>query len=257
MRFSHVFIARPAQESQQLAALVLPLGVKPVLQPAFVFRAVEAASEQPVLVQQLEGSIEGPLLIFTSTRSVEFGLPQIAVDVLSRCRIAAIGPATSLALQAAGVQVDIRPTGGFTSEALLQTLKTNGVGLKSAGKSAFILAAPGGRRKMEESLTAIGWSVERLMVYRREQAPLDKKELEQLQSADRVLSVWTSANAMQSLSQRISPAHWFKICQGEWLVISDRLMRLSRAYGPAEIHQSSGPGNQDLFYAIKGLMSAD
>jgi uroporphyrinogen-III synthase len=93
-----------------------------------------------------------------------------------------------------------------------------------------------------------------LMVYRRESAALDKQELQKLQEADSVLSIWTSANAMQSLSQRLPPAAWFKLCQGEWLVISDRLKRLARAYGPAAIHLSSGPGNHELSSAVRGLV---
>jgi hypothetical protein len=73
-------------------------------------------------------------------------------------------------------------------------------------------------------------------------------------SATGVLSVWTSGNAMKSLSQRLAPATWFRLCQGEWLVISDRLKRLARAYGPSEIHLSPGPTNGDIFTAIRGLI---
>ena len=121
-------------------------------------------------------------------------------------------------------------------------------------RSAVILAAPGGRQKMEQGLDSLGWSVDKLMVYQREAAPLDKQELGKLQQADSVLSIWTSANAMQALSQRMPPAMWFKLCQGEWLVISERLKRLARAYGPTEVHIAHGPGNYDLFTAVKALV---
>jgi hypothetical protein len=59
---------------------------------------------------------------------------------------------------------------------------------------------------------------------------------------------------MKFLSQRLPPAVWFRLCQGEWLVISNRLKRLARAFGPNEIHLSPGPGNSDLFTAIRGLI---
>jgi len=74
-----------------------------------------------------------------------------------------------------------------------------------------------------------------------------------LQDASGVLSIWTSGNAMKALSQRLPPATWFQLCQGDWLVISERLKRLARAYGPARIHVASGPGNADLLSSIRGL----
>jgi hypothetical protein len=92
------------------------------------------------------------------------------------------------------------------------------------------------------------------MAYRSEPAELDKQELGKLAGASGVLSVWTSANAMKALSQRLQPSAWFPLCQGDWLVISDRLRRLARAYGPARIHVSNGPGNKELFSAIRNLV---
>lgn len=250
MRFSHVFIARPRSESEELAGMLAPLGMTAVVQPAFEFIQVDAAVEQADVMAELEAASNGKLLIFTSTRAVKYGLSQLPVEWLRRCQIAAIGPTTSSALQAAGIKVSIHPKSGFTSEALLQDLRDQ---RGDQAKSAVIVAAPGGRRKMEEGLSELGWSVQMLMVYHRESSMLNKQELQKLGEAESVLSIWTSANAMQSLAQRLPPAHWFKLCQGEWLVISKRLMRLARAYGPSGIHLSSGPTNYDLFTSVKGL----
>ena len=91
------------------------------------------------------------------------------------------------------------------------------------------------------------------MVYKPEPAELDRQALKTLVDASGVLSVWTSANAMKALSQRLPPATWFQLCQGDWLVISERLKRLARAYGPERIHLAQGPGNGDLLSAIRGL----
>jgi len=66
--------------------------------------------------------------------------------------------------------------------------------------------------------------------------------------------VWTSGNAIKALSQRLQPATWFQICGGEWLVISSRLKRLARAYGPTQIHLSPGPTNSELFRAIRATV---
>jgi uroporphyrinogen-III synthase len=254
MRFSHVFVTRPRHEAEELAGMLAPLGATAVVQPAYEFEGLEAALEQPDLMAELAAPDAGRLLIFTSTRAVEYGLSQLPHGLIGRSRIAAIGPATSQALQAAGVPVNVVPESGFTSEALLALLRDGADRLAPAGRSAVILAAPGGRRKIEESLAAMGWSVQMLMVYRRVHAALDNRELQKLATARAVLSIFTSASTMQALSQRLPPAIWFRICQGEWLVISERLVRLARAYGPAAVHLSSGPGNFELYKAVKILV---
>jgi len=253
MRFTHVFITRPQSESRELAALLAPLDLQVITQPAFDFEKLHAASEQSGVWHELESAQASPLLVFTSKRSVSFALDQLPAGLITKCKIAAIGPSTSEALDAAGVQVNIRPASGFTSEALLEVLQEDTSLIGSCGKSAFILAAPGGRRKMEEGLAELGWDTKVLMVYRRQNAEIDKQKLSELNAAGKVLSVWTSGNSMTALSQRLPPTTWFRLCQGEWLVISDRLRRLARAYGPAKIHLSAGPGNRDLFSAIRVL----
>ena len=235
--------------------MLAPLGLQVVIQPAFDFVSCDAASEQPESLADLAGENAPHLLIFTSTRAVEFGLAQLPRELLKKQKIAAIGPTTANALSTAGVFVNVRPASGFTSEALLDALEKDSSGFISPKKSAVILAAPGGRRKMEEGLTEMDWTVQTLMVYSRETTPLDKPALERLKGAENILSVWTSGNSMKALAQRLQPATWFKICAGEWLVISSRLKRLARAYGPTKIHRSPGPSNGDLFGAIRSVMT--
>jgi len=234
--------------------MLSPLGLQLVIQPAFNFRELDVAAGQPGLLADLEAGSLSPLLIFTSPRAVSFGLGQLPGGLTGKCKVAAIGPATARALEAAGVTVTVRPSSGYTSEALLKTLDNDSAGFISADRSALILAAPGGRGKLAEGLAARDWATQMLMVYRRENTTLDKQEIDNLMEATGVLSVWTSGNAMKSLSQRLAPATWFRLCQGEWLVISNRLKRLARAYGPSEIHLSPGPTNSDIFTAIRGLI---
>ncbi len=119
---------------------------------------------------------------------------------------------------------------------------------------AFIVAAPGGREALLDGLTARGWQARLLAAYRSITVEIDRAALEQLGEASSLLSVWTSGNAMAALAQRLPPASWFHICRGEWLVISERLRRLARAYGPAEIHLAGGPGNGAIVSAIRSLL---
>ena len=253
MRFSHVFLTRPQAQSDELASMLAPLGLEPVVQPAFEYVAQDAAKEQADEFSTLLAGGPNDLLLFTSPRAVLHGLKQLPAEVLHHLRVCAIGPATAEALAQAGIRVAIHPGQGYTSEDLLETLS----GMKpaaNAGARAFILAAPGGRTKLANGLSKLGWRPQTIMVYRAEPAPLNRPELNKLRQAENLLSVWTSANVMKALSQRLPPAAWFRICQGEWLVISSRLQRLARAYGPARIHLASGPGNAAIATTVRSLI---
>jgi len=253
MKFSHVLISRPRRESIELAAMLEPLGLQSVIQPAFSFLPQDARSLQPEVFAELEMAGSDSLLVFTSPRSVTHGIPQLPEGLLFRARVAAIGPATARALAEVGVRVNVVPARGFTSEDLLESLSGQVAGSSSAPPFAFIMAAPGGRQKLLEGLTKSGWQSRLVEVYKPEPSDLDKAALAALQDASGILCIWTSGNAMKALSQRLPPATWFQLCQGDWLVISERLKRLARAYGPARIHLASGPGNADLLSSIRGL----
>ncbi len=254
MPFSHAFITRPRRESEELAAMLEPLGLKPVVQPAFSYQRQDAQDALPVLIEDLRAANPSDLLLFTSPRSVRHGIPQLPPDILRSARVAAIGPATAQALSGAGVRVSVTPSSGFSSEDLLATLKAERPDGPRETAGAFILAAPGGRAKLSEGLQQLGWNVRTVHVYRSEPEPLDKQALAELGNASGILSVWTSGKTIKALSQRLPPAVWFRLCQGEWLVISERLRRLARAYRPSAIHLAPGPGNSAILTAVRALV---
>ena len=254
MSVSHVFISRPLREAEELAAMLAPLGLQTIIQPAFDYHPLDARAEAPDAFAELEDARRSDLVVFTSPRAVNLGLPQLPREVLWQARVAAIGPATARALMASGIRVGVMAPEGYTSEALLKALageKAPASGLRGA---AFIIAAPGGRQALADGLTRLGWKPCFIMVYRSQPAVLDQAAMASLADAAALLSVWTSGNAMTGLSQRLPPATWFQICQGDWLVISKRLQRLARAYGPPRIHLASGPGNTEILTAIRALL---
>jgi uroporphyrinogen-III synthase len=252
MKLSHVFISRPRREAEELAAMLAPLGLQTVVQPAFDYVALDPHKADPQTCAALESAAVRDVVIFTSPRAVTFGLEQLPREALLRMRVAAIGPATASALAAAGIPVAISSAEGFTSEDLLASLAS----LPAAGRpgNAFVLAAPGGRQALAAGLAKQGWQARTLMVYRPVPVALDRAALALLEEASGLLAVWTSGNAMNALSQRLPPATWFRVCQGEWLVISERLRRLARAYGPPRIHLASGPGNGAILAAVRSLL---
>jgi uroporphyrinogen-III synthase len=248
MRISQVFISRPGQEARELAGLLAPLGLQAIVQPAFEYASLDLRASDPQGYARFEAAGPGSLVVFTSPRAVQHGLAQLPRQQLSQLRVAAIGPATAAALAAAGVPAAVADDAGYTSEALLKTLAA-----KTPGE-AFIVAAPGGRGALLEGLSARGWRAGMLMVYQARAAELDPAAVAALGKAEALLSVWTSGNAMNALAQRLPPAAWFRVCRGEWLVISERLKRLARAYGPSRIHLADGPGNEALLAAVRRLL---
>lgn len=234
--------------------MLAPIGLQAIVQPAFNFFPQDIKSSQSEIYGEMCTAGPATLVVFTSPRAVAHGLPQLPDTLRFHSRIAAIGPATAKALSGVGIRVNVVPPAGYTSEALLDALSREGSPVNKGRPFAFIISAPGGRQTLFESLGECGWRTRLVMAYRPEPAALDKVELSKLGEAAGVLSVWTSANSMKALSQRLQPSSWFQICQGDWLVISERLKRLARAYGPSRIHLAAGPGNQDLLSAIRSLV---
>ncbi|MGD2129684.1 MAG: uroporphyrinogen-III synthase [Lysobacterales bacterium] len=254
MTYTHALLTRPSAESRELARLLVPLGLRGIVQPAFDYLPVNAAIEQPEVWKALESATAADLVVFTSPRAVAHGLAQLPPGCNTRAAFAAVGPATTRALEESGVKVGVHSPGGYTSEALLETVDAKASGRDSAARRAFILAAPGGRDALEQGLRARGWMVYKYLVYRSEPAELDREQLARLADADGLLAVWTSGNAMNSLAQRLSPSTWRRICSGDWLVISERLRKLARSFRPQRIHLASGPGNDAILASIRDLL---
>lgn len=249
--FSNVLITRPRDKAERLAGLLSTMGIDSIVQPAQDFKVRTLGATEMEGLTGLDGPV---LLVFTSPRAVDYGLPQLPRALLSVAKIAAIGPATAIALAAAGFPAHIEPEDGYTSESLLSTLAAQPATMGSvAGGTALVVCAPGGRETLVEGLEKQGWQARPLWVYERLGAEIHGQTLEAISSSDRLLTIFTSAEAMEVLSRRLPPSAWFTICRGEWLVISERQVRLARAYGPSAVHLASGPGNAELATAIRSL----
>lgn len=250
--FDCLLLTRPEPECADLAGQLDIPGLEIVLQPAhqFSLARISAAERQAIQSAVSEGS--SPLMVFTSTRAVHFALQQLPLELLAACQLCAIGPATAAALQEAGLKEVLQPESGYRSEDLLRTLDA----APMPSNQAWIVAAAGGRRALLEGFQQRGLDSRMLLVYQRKPATVTPANQQALQSSQRILSVWTSADAMQQLSQGLSSGTWQRVCAGEWLVVSQRLAGVAASYHPAVIHQASGPGNMELAAAIEKICRA-
>jgi uroporphyrinogen-III synthase len=253
MSFSHILITRPRQESLELAELLATSAAEAIIMPAYDYYASQLFPDQIGQMQQVAAGFPPPLLIFTSPRAVEHGLAQIPTDVLHRSQLAAIGPTTARLLEQAGLSVTLQPRQGYSSEDLLEALAAQGGTREGPARKAFIFAAPGGRTALNQGLQAQGYEPHMLMVYGSKSAALAPDAIAAIEKAEALLAVWTSANTMNALSQRLPAPCWTQLCRAEWLVTSERLRRVARAFSPRHIHLADGPTNSAIVTAIQAL----
>ena len=245
MAFPHVLISRPAPEAAELTMLLDGTCLAVALIPAFGFEPGYAGVE----FNSVWESDFRRLVIFCSPRSVEFGLRQLPAGFLDDVEIAAIGPTTANLLENADHTVTILPEGTFNSESLLEHPALN----SEPGK-ALIFSAPGGRQALFEGLAKRGWDTEFAHVYRVLPLKPDDDVVEGLQDGETVISVWTSANAMQYLSESLDPETWKVVTDGTWVVTSERLAELAQKYASGPVHVTGGPSNLDIRDCLLGLI---
>jgi uroporphyrinogen-III synthase len=253
MAFSHILITRPSAEGVELAQRLSTHPAEVLVMPAYEFKPSVPFADQLKLLREASAGAARPLVIFTSPRAVEHGLSQLPAEALARCRAAAIGPTTVRMLREAGVTVALQAEQGHTSEDLLAVVPGCDSSAEAGAREAFILTAPGGRSALADGLRRLGYRPHLLLVYERKPAELAAGAVAALREAASVLSVWTSAESIHALSQRLPGECWNRLCAGHWLVISERLARVARSFHPAQVHLASGPTNEDLAAAIQAL----
>lgn len=245
MVFSHALLSRPEPQLTELAGRVQAVGLKPVCIPAFDF----TATNETVVPDVAWNERSTRVLVFTSPRAVEFGLPALQDTMLANSQIVSVGPATTRALAAAGLQALQAPGPVFDSDALLACVKS----LPEPG-AAVILAAPGGREAIQTGLEATGWQVRLVPVYRRNLLDPGPASVTALEAAQSVLSIWTSGTALKHVLGKLSEKAGQRVRAGTAIVVSGRLREVAAELGLEEVRQSGGASNDELLKAIKEVV---
>lgn len=164
-----VLVTRPRHQAGELVAAIERAGGS-----ALTFPVMDIVGRERSVLEREHASLPPPdIAIFVSTNAVAFGLDLIDEDV----RIAAIGPATAAAIEAAGRTVHIRPAAGFDSESLLREPELRDVD----GAKVRIVRADSGRELLAETLARRGARIDYLPVYRRLPRRVPDTELTELE----------------------------------------------------------------------------
>ncbi len=152
-----VLVTRPKHQSNKLVDAIEALGGS-----AIRFPVIEIVPRETADILADASRQEDPdIAIFVSPNAVRHGL-----SYANNAQIAVVGPATALAIEAAGRSVDIRPASGFDSEHLLAEPELAAV----QGSNVRIIRGNEGRGLIADTLKERGASVCYLSVYAR-QAP--------------------------------------------------------------------------------------
>ena len=159
-----ILITRPEHQSRDLAAKFHELGAVALFQPAIHIGPPQDWKPVDHAIEELSSF---DWIVFSSANGVKYFLDRLLVlghDLrkLAGCRIAAIGPATSDALQQYHLRVELQPT-EYRAEALAAELVP-----LSTNKRVLLLRASRGREVLAETLSAAGVNVSQVVVYQSE-----------------------------------------------------------------------------------------
>lgn len=164
-----VLVTRPWHQSDKLVDAVEALGGSAIRFPVIEIVPRETADVLADTRQQEDPDI----VIFVSPNAVRHGL-----SYANNAQIAVVGPATALAIEAAGRSVDIRPASGFDSEHLLAEPELAAV----QGSNVRIIRGNDGREIIADTLKERGASVSYLSVYARQAPEYNESELAALEA---------------------------------------------------------------------------
>lgn len=231
-------------------------------QQAAAARAIRAAGAQPLALPGLKLS---PLDAGASLRSALAQSPAIALCVspnalrfaLRLCpelprRVACgagVGAATARALQRAGFKRVLQPASAAaqTSEGLLDNPEL----AEGAGRGLLLIAAPGGRSVLEQTLRARGFKVRRVEVYSRGPARLDARHFRALEHAPSPLALLlSSAEALDHVLAALPAELLPKLQSARVAASSPRLIEHARERGFADLRLARGPAPAELLRAL-------
>jgi uroporphyrinogen-III synthase len=163
-----VLVTRPATQSSELVDAIEANGGIAVR-----FPVIEIIPRDAAEIDASTALLGDPdIVVFISRNAVEYGLSYSAGGL-----VAAVGPATAAALQAAGHTIDIQPVAGYDSEHLLAEPDL----LDVAGKLVRIVRGSDGRELLADTLRERGAQIEYLSVYSRNIPEYNAAELAELE----------------------------------------------------------------------------
>lgn len=194
-----VLVTRPAHQSDSFCHAVEAAGGKAIRFPVIEIAAV---TDNPALAQQLAELEHDDIAIFISANAVDHALQRCPQGVPDSVKIAAVGNKTAARLRAQNIPVDIVPSQGFDSEALLKSPLFHAV----QNKRIAIIRGAGGRELLAESLKQRGARVRYIEVYQRVLPQQRLSDINDYQNCDIIMV--TSQQGLRNLITLCDNKEW-------------------------------------------------
>lgn len=154
-------VTRPEHQADHFCDLLASKSIDSYRFPTMEISTVDSSCPQEITVDPLD------MVIFISANAVIFSKHYFDQKAFpSSCHIAAIGNKTTKALQESGYQVDLVADRPFNTEAFLSLPAMQNI----LNKRILIIKGCGGRKTLQNTLTARGAHVQTCNVYERKQA---------------------------------------------------------------------------------------
>jgi uroporphyrinogen-III synthase len=244
LKVYRILVTRPEQQADELVAAIEGAGGEVVR-----FPAIQIIGRNPDVVAQEFASLPVPdISIFISTNAVEHGL-----TVIRDCgsALAAVGPTTQAAIEAAGMDVTISSDAGYDSERLLAHPQLQDV----RDLSVLIVRGESGRELLADTLRSRGADVSYLAVYRIEMRRALADELDSLDAIWREGGIdcvtVMSAVTLENLLQQLRPASLELLRQTPLVAPGARVIQNAMELIPGiSAVQASGPQTADMLNAL-------
>lgn len=240
-----VLVTRPLSQTSELVNAIEAQGGT-----AICFPAIEIVPRDDAKIAAESAALQHPdIVVYVSRNAVRYGLAQ-AGDAL----VAAVGPATAAALEAAGHNVDVLPAAGFDSEHLLAEPALTNV----ADKVVRIVRGSAGRDLLADTLRARGAQVDYLSVYERQLPNYSDAELNALESRWRAgeINVVTVMSAETARNLHTLLPNWCveQLSRGLLVAPAARVLKeVLKCFPGSATKLAAGPLADDMIDAIIAL----
>ena len=241
-----IVVTRPREQADNLAQRITQMGGEAILFPLL---AIYPAADISALNKQITRLNEFNLAIFISPNAVCYGMNAILAtndssQILSKLKIAAMGPGSVQALREHGLHEVIAPQEKFDSETLLARPELQAV----AGWKVMIFRGDGGRELLGETLKKRGAEVEYATCYQRSKPPVDMSKL--LVARPDVITV-TSSEALNYFYELLDAQSKEIVFSTPLFVPHERIANSARKLGWQAVTLTQG-GDEGL---LSGLLA--
>ena len=241
-----VLVTRPEFQAMPLCRLLESYGATTLRLPAV---EIKPRKDRRAMAEQLGAFENFDVILFTSANAVRFGVSFL--DQKRDLTLAALGPATSRALNQAGYRVAMQPGESFDSEGLLSHPGLERV----AGHRILIIKGSHGRDLLQQELTRRGATVVCAEVYDRVPATASAAALkavqERFQAGEMQVITATSLEIGAALLKLASLGLRSEFERAHWLVPGERVASGLRELGlTAPLLHADSAEDQDLAAAL-------